>query len=799
MKYARYRILAAVLSLAGSISSAAPAKPPVPDLTGGGVKDDCHDWNLGPTGLRGWIWGWRLQTTDARQILVTAVAQGSPAEGVLRVGDVILGVEGRAFESDARIAFAKALTRAEAVRGDLALMVWRDGANIPADLNLAVLGGYSETAPYNCAKSQRILEQGCRHIGETGFKNSRGKVEINIPNALAALALLASGRQEYIPLVKEYAAAVAEHTPGGHISWGYAYQSLFLAEYALATGDKTVMPGLTRLATAIAGGTSGVGTWGHSFARPEDKILNGYGCMNQPGIVLALAMLTAREAGVKSPELNKAIALSARFLGWFAGKGAIPYGDHAPWPEHDDNGKCSSGALMFNLLGERESAAFFARMALAAHAERECGHTGNFFNVLWALPGVALSGEKAAAAYFEQTAWYYDLARGWNGRFHHQGLPGSQRENYHPWDVTGAYLLTYALPLRTLMITGGKPACFKPLTDKEVAQTIDDGRWAWWDGQEKYYDSLSGPELAPGLTSWSPTVRSRTAAALAKRGGIKIATVIKLLDEPRTETRYGACVLLRCLGPQADPAAARLIELLDSADPWMRALSAEALAEMSQPVRTAALPALLKAIQHKGCAADPRRCAMGPLSEVLFKPSPGRRTPDSILRNSLDLLNDDARPLLLDALRTVLSSEDGRIRSAAGKIYPLLTPAELARLMPDIEKSIRVPAPSGEMFAYGIRMDGLELLAKLHIREGMNLCVDIMNERRWGRDFKRTARILKSYQGAAQAVLPRLKNETRLIIKGEDKNRPEQLEQLIREIENFTDAPELRGINEFTG
>ena len=28
---------------------------PVPDLTAGGVKDDLHDWNLGPTGARGWI------------------------------------------------------------------------------------------------------------------------------------------------------------------------------------------------------------------------------------------------------------------------------------------------------------------------------------------------------------------------------------------------------------------------------------------------------------------------------------------------------------------------------------------------------------------------------------------------------------------------------------------------------------------------------------------------------------------------------------------------------------------------
>jgi len=436
-------------------------------------------------------------------------------------------------------------------------------------------------------------------------------------------------------------------------------------------------------------------------------------------------------------------------------------------------------------------------MALAAYAERECGHTGNFFNLLWALPGVALSGDKAASAYFKETSWYYDLARGWDGSFHHQGLPGSKQENYHRWDVTGAYMLTYALPLKSLMITGRKPACFKPLSDKEVAQTIHDGRWDWWDGQEKYYDSLSGKELAPGLTSWSPTVRRRTAIALAKKDNIKVSTLIRLLDDPRKETRYGACVLLRYLGTKADPAAVRCLELLDSEDPWMRVLSAEALVGMSQEIRVASVPALLKATQKKGCPADPRRCAMGPLSEVLFKRGPGNRWPDSILQGSLGVESVKDRPLLLETLRTVMNSEDGRIRGAASGMYRFLTPEELAVLLPDIEKSIRVPAPSGEMFAYGIRMEGLELFARLNIREGMDMCVDILNEKRWGRDFERTARILKTYEGAAKAMLPRLKNETREKIKGEDKDRPKKLEELINEIEAFEGEKKLVTLKEF--
>lgn len=76
---------------------------------------------------------------------------------------------------------------------------------------------------------------------------------------------------------------------------------------------------------------------------------------------------------------------------------AVPYGDHQPFPAHEDNGKCSSADVLFDMLGDREAAEFFARMSTAAYSERERGHTGNCFNVLWALPGVARGGPLATA------------------------------------------------------------------------------------------------------------------------------------------------------------------------------------------------------------------------------------------------------------------------------------------------------------------------------------------------------------------------------------------------------------------
>jgi hypothetical protein len=113
-------------------------------------------------------------------------------------------------------------------------------------------------------------------------------------------------------------------------SWLYGYVMTLLSEYVLATGDTSVMPGLSRLALETAKGQSAVGSWGHTFARPDGRLF-GYGMMNSPGIPLTIGMVLARDAGIKDPALDLAIERSVRLLSFYIGKGAIPYGDHHPW------------------------------------------------------------------------------------------------------------------------------------------------------------------------------------------------------------------------------------------------------------------------------------------------------------------------------------------------------------------------------------------------------------------------------------------------------------------------------------
>jgi HEAT repeat protein len=780
-----------------------PAPAAAPDFTAGDKPGEAHDWTLGATGSRGWIFTKDGHSGAARQILVTAVAVGSPADGVLKVGDVILGVDGERFSNDARVRFANALTAAESERGAGALRLqrWRAGKTEDTTLKLPVLGSYSATAPYECTKSQRILTLGCTALAKRMAAPDYAKRQHPIPRSLNALALLAGGNLDHLELVRTEARWAADFSADGFQTWSYGYTMMLLAEYVLATGDQSVMPGLTRLALESAKGQSAVGTWGHKFAMPNGN-LNGYGCMNQPGLTLCIGMALAREAGVKDPVLDKAITKAAAFVRWFMNKGAVPYGDHQPFPAHEDNGKCSSAAVLYDLLGDREAADFFVRMSTAAYSERERGHTGNYFNVLWALFGVARGGPLATGAYLKETAWYYDLARGWDGMFAYQGSPVGEEEHnkYTNWDCSGGYLLAYAQTRKSLRLTGKKPSCVPPFTQAQVDDVIAAGRDFAFKNAPNAYEQRTTDQLLAGLSSWSPTVRNRSADALGKRKADVLPALLTLLAGKNRDGRYGACKALTALGPLADSAAPQVRALLTDPDPWIQSLACEALPAMSDEVRKASVSDLLSVVVRPN-PNDPRRMAARAAAMALFSPYPGARTPRSILAQSLDGVD---RTKLYPAIEGLLQNDDSVARSSVQKVYDDLTESDLVVLLPAIVRAVDKLAPSNEMFGDGIRLAGLDLLSRLHIREGMALCLTVLEPNRWGfgNRLKPCLDYLPRYGTHAKTVLPDLKEmRAQLIARGGkkvDTDQVAQFDRCIAAIEGATATPMLIGVAEFT-
>jgi hypothetical protein len=239
---------------------------------------------------------------------------------------------------------------------------------------------------------------------------------------------------------------------------------------------------------------------------------------------------------------------------------------------------------------------------------------------------------------------------------------------------------------------------------------------------------------------------------------------------------------------RAAPAVPALAEALEHDDLWLRIKAAEALANIGQAAMPTA-PVLLNMLAKGPSSSDPRGMEQRYLSFSVF---------GKLLKNSLDGVDRD---LLREAVVAGLKNQDGRARGTVGGIYQQLTYEEIKPLLPAIHEAIVVPAPSGIMFASGIRLSGVALLAKHRIREGMPLCIQIMEIDKWGKKNRITQclKTLETYGAAAKAVLPQLRQlEQNLLAHREARMLEPVIEQtrgLIKNIENATGTTELRSID----
>ena len=798
------------------------AVPLPPDLTQSNTVDRTSTYNLGATGLRGWIYTKAATlldsqqgrtTTASRQILVTHVGSGTPADGVLKVDDVILGVDGKPFADDARQCFGRAITEAEtlASRGVLSIVRWRGGKTENVQLKLRVMGLYSGDAPYHCPKSKLILEDACRVL-------EKEPVRQDIWGAINGLAMLATGKPDFLPKVQACARAMAPQTLKlevrrglGLVVWEWGYKGLFLCEYYLLTGDKEVLPAIREYTAALAKGQSVYGTFGHGVADlTPDGQLHGsippYGPVNQAGLIGNLAIIMGRKCGVSDPEVDAAIGRACKFFGFYVDKGAIPYGEHMPWPYHENNGKNALTAILFSAGNKPEAARFFAKMSTAAYACREYGHTGQGFSYLWGALGANVGGPAATSAFFKEAAWHFDLSRRCDGSFVYDGGeqygPGKTEDNtyfgkssYNGLSPTASYVLTYALPLKKLIITGrtANPALW--LSAKEVAEAVNSGRFDLARKQK------SAPQLITALGDWSPVVRSWAAEELAARPEAKamVPRLIALAEGNDAHVRQGACETLGHLKrPEALPV---LLRLLEHKDRWLRVKAASALKEMGDTAKPA-LPDMLRVVARTAEPLqpiiwdDPIQLTHGELAGAIFK---------GLLRKGTQ---DTDPKLLYPAIRAVSRNADGMARATLRDLFEnRLTAEDVQALGPDILAAVQVRCPADTMFGNEIRMGGFKALTKYRFKEGIAAGVTFAKTQGGHGSEKRTGEIMKElarYGAAARESVPALKEliaelndqcKRGEFPKGElNTRRVTAVEEAIKSIEAATTQPELRSL-----
>ncbi len=809
-----------------AVAAAAHAEMPKtnPDLTQDSKVDRELTYNLGSTGLRGWIYTRAANfrdsqegrtTTVSRQILVTHVGANSPADGVMQVDDILLGVGGKPFSDDARKTFGAAITEAEKTEngGILKLTRWRAGAVEDVQLKLRVMGSYSATAPYNCPKSKRIFEEACKVLEKEPIKG-------DIWGAINCLALLSTGKPEYLPKITDYAHQIAPLAAKlelkdavGMVIWDWGYKNLFLCEYYQTTHDAEVLPAITAYTVTMAKGQSMYGTFGHGISAPtpEGKLhgsIPPYGALNSAGLVANMSIIMGKRCGVKDPEVDDAVDRAAKFFAYFVGKGAVPYGEHMPWASHDNNGKNAMAAVMFAVLPKHSrEARYYAKMVTASFHNREYGHTGQGFSYLWGALGANAGGPLAASAFFHQAAWHLDLVRRNDGSFTYDGAeqygPGKTDDNtyygkssYNGLSPTASYVLTYSLALKKLWITGKDADPANILNQKSVDEAIFSGNF--YEVREK----KTVPELLTSLSDWSPVVRSLAAEELSKRPEAKtmIPALITMAEGPDAWKRQGAAETLGYL--KTNEALPVLVRLLVHPDRWLRVKAAEALKGMgdqAKPVVTDMLKAVVTTAEPAFPVVweDPVQLTHGQLAAALF---------GGLLRGSIEGIDTK---LLYPAIEAIAQNADGMARGTlSNTLANQLKLEDLQALAPEILEAIEKPAPADTMFNNAIRMAAFQALAKFHFKEGIAAGVRYAKTQGGHGSESRTGEIMKylvSYGTAAREVIPQLKElidelndqvKRREFPGGEiNDRRVNAVKDAIKSIEAATEQPELRSVD----
>ena len=104
------------------------------------------------------------------------------------------------------------------------------------------------------------------------------------------------------------------------------------------------------------------------------------------------------------------------------------------------------------------------------------------------------------------------------------------------------------------------------------------------------------------------------------------------------------------------------------------------------------------------------------------------------------------------------------------------------------------------MFADGIRVAGLNILAKHRIKEGLPLCLEVMQIQRRGKGGRipKCIDALEKYGAAAKPLVPRLKELQKEFATHREaaKLEPfaERISKIIEKLENTAETEELRSL-----
>ncbi len=726
-------------------------------------------FHLGPTGFIGSI----SKTT----IKVTKVEKGSPADGKIKVGAQIIGAGGKAFKKDVRRELAKAINDAETEKAGGKLELILKG-NKKIEIQIDVLGIYSDTAPYNCKKSETIIKRAADFLVKSG-KADQGVVNSGL------LGLMATGEKKYIeeatrlikkskmikPNEEDFKALIRGDKDLGYVGWYWGYNLITLAEYHFLTGDKSVLPAIKIYATYLARGQDAGGLWGHRMATVKrNGRLPGYAQMNQSSLSSFMGLIFAKKCGITEPDLLKGIQKTYRYYETFVGKGAFNYGVHGPNSRSfNNNGTSGSAALCMSLLENKKGAQFFSQLCSTSYKGLETGHASNFFNPLWTPLGANLAGPEVTQQFFKKSLHFQTVYRSWDGSFSRFG--GNSKEG----PQAGLALLAYCLPRKALYITG-KEADESIWLDKNEA-TASVGM------SEIDYKNLSNEALMKlAMDHEMPQVRRAASGQLVSKRDEFIPLLIKYLKSGSNEeklfaiSQYGWWIPIEKRMPQMEEIGVLLRDPKEDLE--VRIAATGSLCFFGDPAQKF-YPDIIKLIDIEKAEdhfGDSDWALSNNLNKLCSTPFTSGLVKDKAMqyRVAIKLANNKRQHVRANGLRLLadMPAEDFHIVADT-----------VMHVIKDQDSTYHsYHSPGGPVGA------GISILAHLNIKEGVDLTTSVldMESGKWGFKIRMVMSILPKFGANAKEALAKLKTDKRLatIEKGRFKGLWNNMVKTIEEDKN---------------
>jgi len=450
-------------------------------------------YNLGITGMRA-----QLVPDEPNFLLIKHVFDDTPAAKKVRVGDFIVGVNGKPFTTPHQngygmkvfgaagpiLDFAQALEQCQSAagKGRLELQLRRDGQWLSIDLDVGQQHGqYGPNFPQDCPKTDRLLAGLYKFLEDA--QREDGSWGSPPHDTFAPLALLASGDPRHLPLVKKNVQMHARTTKAKDsswlINWRYMSAAIVMSEYYLATREAWVLDELQQVCDFLQSSQyvdmsqisektkrdrprdlpkdkmSAHGGWGHNSG------FEGYGPISMLTGQGALAFALMKHCGVEVDSERHEYAYA--FLVRSSGRnGYVWYADKAASQENwADMGRTGAAGIA-NAMSPYPDPVF--RQRALSHARVIGAHPESFPDThgspVMGMGYAALAARIDAESFrrlMDKNKWWFTLAQCPDGSFYYQ--PNRDNAGYGADSRLSASAVTafiFSLEKQSLFMTGRK-------------------------------------------------------------------------------------------------------------------------------------------------------------------------------------------------------------------------------------------------------------------------------------------------------------------------------------------------------